>query len=346
MASLAYKHNSYYAIFSISGKKKWIRIGKVDKKGARRILKQMEIEHIKGRLDIRETKEILFYDYIDQYLKYCKTNKTSSTYKRELEVIKHLKSCFGNVALSKVDNKTIEDFKSIRINQGLAPSSLNRELTVLSAMLKKALEWNYIDKIPNLTIMKLLKRPPRFLSIEEVERLLESSTPWLKPILLVLRNTGMRIGEVLQLKFTDIDLENSAIMVRSQKTNNYRIVPINGELNEILEWLSKYYVHPKSMQVSIRHSKQKEYLFCHPCGSSIKSIKNSFNKACAKAGIKATPHTIRHTFASHLVMNQVDLVSIKELLGHSSISTTMIYSHVSREYKSLTVARLPWLRGG
>ncbi len=343
MASLAYKHNSYYAVFSINRKKKWIRIGRVDKKEARKILKQLELEHIKGRLDIRETKEILFYDYIDQYLKYCKTNKAKSTYKREIQAIKHLKISFGNLSLAKIDNKCIEDYKSIRIDQGLAPSSLNRELTVLSAILKKALEWNFIEKVPHITILKLPKRPPNFLSIEEVQRLLECSSAWLRPIIIVLRNTGMRIGEVLQLKFTDIDLENNVIIVKSQKTSNYRIVPINYELSEMLEWLSKYYVHPKSMQVSIRHADQKNYLICHPDGSRVTSIKNSFNKACSKAGIKATPHSVRHTFASHLVMNQVDLVSIKELLGHSSISTTMIYSHVSNDYKKKTVSRLPWL---
>jgi len=344
MASLAYKHNSYYAIFSINGKKKWIRIGKVDKKEARKILKQMELEHIKGRLDIRESKEILLYDYIDQYLKYCKTNKADSTYKREWEVIKHLKTCFGNVSLSKLDNKSIEDFKSIRMNQGLAPSSLNRELTVLSDMLKKAVAWNYIERVPSFSILKPPTRPPKFLSVDQLKRLLECSTPWLRPILIVLRNTGMRIGEVLGLKFPDIDLENKVILIRSRKTKNFRIVPINGELEETLEWLSRYYVSPSSLKVSIRHANQKEFLFCLPDGSRVKCIKNSFNKACAKAGINATPHTIRHTFASHLVMNQVDLVSIKELLGHSSISTTMIYSHVSKDYKDKTVARLPWTK--
>jgi len=343
MASLVYKHKSYYAVFSINRKKKWIRIGSVDKKDARKVLKQLEIEHLKGKLGIRDTREILFYEFLEQYLNYCKTNKAVSTYKRELDVTKHLRSCFGNVYLGKIDNKEIEDFKSARIEHGLAPSSVNRELTVLSAMLKKALDWNYIKRVPSFTILKLPKRPVKFLSLEELDRLLECSNDWLRPILIVLRNTGMRIGEVLHLRFNDIDLDKNVILIRSQKTNNFRIVPINKELREVLEWLSKYYVSPCSLKVSIRHADQKVYLFCLPDGSRVKSIKNSFKKACTRAGISATPHTIRHTFASHLVMNQVDLVSIQELLGHSSISTTMIYSHVSRDYKDKTVARLPWL---
>ncbi|MFI5323434.1 MAG: tyrosine-type recombinase/integrase, partial [Thermodesulfobacteriota bacterium] len=230
MASLAYKHNSYYAVFSIKGKKKWIRIGRVDKKEAKKLLKYMELEHIKGRLEIKETEEILFYDYIDEYLKYSKTNKATTTYERELQAIKQLQLCFGNICLGNIDNKSIENYKSIRINQGLVPSSVNRELTVLSAMLKKAYQWNYTDKVPTFTILKLPKNPPKFLSVEETNKLLECSSSWLRPIFIVLRNTGMRIGEVLRLKHSDIDLDNNVILVRSLKTNNFRIVPINAEL--------------------------------------------------------------------------------------------------------------------
>lgn len=344
MASLAYKHNSYYAIFSINGKKKWIKIGRVDKKEARKLLKQMELEHIRGKLEINETKEILFYDYIDQYMSYCKTNKASSTYAREMQAIKSLKSFFGNICLPKIDNKSIEDYKSQRKSKGLSTSSINRELTVLSVMLKKAVQWNYLNRIPVISILALPKRPPRYLSLDEMNTLLDCSTEWLRPILIILRNTGMRIGEVLQLRFKDIDLVNNLILVRSQKTKNYRVIPINCELREILEWLHKYYVHPNTMQISIRHANQRSYIICHPDGTKVKCIKNSFNKACKRAGIESTIHMIRHTFASHLVMNQVDLISIKELLGHSSISTTMIYSHVSRDYKDKTVARLPWVK--
>ena len=122
-------------------------------------------------------------------------------------------------------------------------------------MLKKALEWNYIDKVPTLIILKLPKRPPKFLSLDQINKLIECSSAWLRPILIVLRNTGMRIGEVLQLKFTDIDLENSVILVKSQKTSNYRIVPINRELKEILEYMNSYYdLTPKFIPRQVRVS--------------------------------------------------------------------------------------------
>lgn len=342
MASLVHKHNSYYAVFSINRRHKWIRIGKVDKKQARKVLKQLELDFTKGKLNLSPTKNILLYDYLNEYLKFSKTNKARNTYRLELGIANNLKSFYGNIMLTELNNKSIEDYKSERVSKGLKPNSTNRELMIIRFLLGKAKDWEYIDNIPKISVLKVPKKPPKFLSVEDANKLIASSNMWLRAIILLLLNTGMRIGEVLELKFSDIDLDKGVILATSKKTKDYRVIPINKNLESILEWYTKYYVNPRTMKVSIRHASQKEYIFCHPDGSSIKSIKTSFNKACKRAGIEATPHTLRHTFASHLVMNQVDLVSIKELLGHSNISTTMIYSHVSEEYKEKTVARLPW----
>ena len=79
MASLVHKHNSYYAIFSIKEKHKWIRIGKVDKKQAMKVLKKLDLDHIKGRLNLRQTKDILLYDLLEEYLKFSKSNNARNT---------------------------------------------------------------------------------------------------------------------------------------------------------------------------------------------------------------------------------------------------------------------------
>ena len=346
MAYLGTKNRTYYAVFSINGSKKWIRIGNVDRKEARKVLRELELEHLRGKLDLKEKKEILLFDYLSEYLEHTRINKAKNTHRLEQGIASCLKAFFGNILLAEIDNRAIEGYTRHRVSKGLKPSSTNRELATLRFMLGKALEWGYLDRVPTIKMLKLPKQPPRFLSVDEMERLIECSSAWLRPILLVLRNTGMRIGEALSLKFSDVDLGNKVLLVRSQKTNNFRLVPINSELEETIAWLTRFYVNPSSLEITIRHSQQKVYLFCHSDGSRIRSIKTSFNHACTKAGIKATPHTIRHTFASHLVMNQVDLVSIKELLGHSSISTAMLYSHVSSDYKEMTVSRLPWLSEG
>jgi site-specific recombinase XerD len=343
MASLVFKHNSYYAVFSVNRKKKWIRIGKISKVQANKILKQLEIEHLKGKLGLIDTKQILLPDFLTEYLIHSKTNKSPSTLRLEKGISKTIQSYFGNILMRTIDNHGLEGYKTSRVSKGLKPSSINREIMAIKYMLKKAKDWKYIEHIPDIKLLKVPNRPVQYLSVEEIESLINHSSIWLKPMIIVLRNTGMRIGELLNLRLSDIDLSRGYIMVRSSKTNNYRVIPINNELSPLLHFLANNYIAPRSMKINKRMDIHNEYLFCHSNGSKFKYIQTSFKNACKQAGIKANIHMIRHSFASHLVMNGVDLVSIKELLGHSSINTTMIYSHISNEHKVNTVSKLPWL---
>jgi len=340
MASLVNKKGTYYAVFSVRRQKRWVKIGNISERNARQLLKKLELDFIKEKLNLLEVTPPLFYDFLDTYLDYAFTNKASLTMKREQAVIKALKSFYGNTELKRIDSLSIEQYKSKRKADGLKVRSINREIEVLSAMLSKALEWKYIVDKPKIKKLKIPKSPPKFLTVEEIQRLIDCSSNWLKPILVILRNTGMRIGELLNLKFSDLDMTNKAITVRSTKTNDYRVIPMNRELFKLLDLLHAHYINPRTQGVTPRNSRQLVYLICYPDGKRIKSIRTSFNKACKYAGVRATPHTLRHTFASHLVMNGADLVTVKELLGHSQITTTMIYSHVSEEHKCREVEKL------
>ena len=342
MASLVNKKGTYYAVFSISRKKRWVKIGNIPNKEARQILKKLELEFIKGRLNLLEVTPPLLYEYLQTYLDYAVTNKASRTIKREHAVIKALKSFFGNTELKKIDSLSIERYKAKRIADGLKASSINREIEVLSYMLSKALEWKYIVDKPKIKKLKVPKLPPKYLTVDEIQWLIQCSSNWLKPIIVLLSNTGMRIGELLNLKFSYIDMTNKAITVRSTKTNNYRLIPMNKELYKLLGLLHAHYIDPRTQTVIPRSSKHMVYLICYPDGKRIKSIRTSFNKACKYAGIKATPHTLRHTFASHLIMNGADLVTVKELLGHTQISTTMIYTHLTEDHLARGVEKLKW----
>ncbi|MDA2918584.1 hypothetical protein MYX76_03650 [Desulfobacterota bacterium AH_259_B03_O07] len=126
MASLVYNHKSYYAVFSVSGKKKWIKIGRVDKKKAKQILRKLEIEFTKDRLNLEEVKSITLYEFIDEYIEFAKTNKSIATCKRELEIMHILKSNLGDIPLQKIDTQKIEEYKTNRISQFIQKfSSLN-----------------------------------------------------------------------------------------------------------------------------------------------------------------------------------------------------------------------------
>jgi len=141
MASLVLKAGSYYGVFSRGIKKKWIKIGRIDKKQATKILKQLELEYSKDRLNLNLPISLRLNQYIDKYLEYAKVNKAIATYNRELEVIKAIKRFFKDIELTKIDTLAVENYKANRKNEGLKPASVNKELSVLRFMLNKAFEW-------------------------------------------------------------------------------------------------------------------------------------------------------------------------------------------------------------
>lgn len=344
MPSLIYNHGSYYGIFSLNGRKKWIKIGRVDKKEAKQILKKLESKISMDRLNIFEIKPISLYQFIEEYLKYSKINKAPNTYRIERDTCIRLKGCYGDITLNKITPQKIEEYKAMRLERRLKPGGLNRELAVIRFMLNRAKEWKYITEAPKVKMLKEETKPVKFLSPEEIERLIDNATVWVKPIILVLRNTGMRSHELLNLRFREINYDKKTLLVRANKTNNFRVLPLNKELYETLIWLKSKYPLPYMDKVVARQPHQTEFVFCNEDGSKMDSIWKSFCRAAKRAKIHATPHMLRHSFASHLVMNGVDLVSVKELLGHTQISTTMIYAHLSPSYKANTVNKLPWIR--
>ena len=135
-------------------------------------------------------------------------------------------------------------------------------------------------------------------------------SPHLKPIVITALNTGMRRGEILSLKLEQIDLRHGYISLVDAKSGEGREVPINNTLKRLFE--------------EMPHSIESVYVFTDEKGNPYKSVNRSFNTALRKAEIYDFRfHDLRHTFASQLVMKGVDLTTVKELLGHKSLSMTL-----------------------
>ena len=342
MASLQYKHGSYYAVFSNGTHKKWIRLGRIDKRQAKQAKRKLELEHSRNRLGIQQTQTIKYVVFEEQYLKYCKSNKAYGTYKRELEALKHIRRFLDDIDINRITNRSIEDYKSLRLDSGVKPKTINRELETLRVMLNRAVEWHYVDKVPKVKLFRIPISPVKVLSDSEVKALQEESSLWLRPIIKVLLHTGVRIGEALNLKVTDADLNKRILTVKSPKTNNYRYIPINDRLYETFDWLTKFYVDLYDLKLKPRTAVQNVYLFCKSDGEKVNSIRTSFATACRKAGIKATPHTIRHSYATKLLRLGVDVITVKDLLGHADIKTTQRYVHSSNISCIEAVKKLMW----
>jgi len=134
----------------------------------------------------------------------------------------------------------------------------------------------------------------------------------------------MRRGEIFNLKWRDIDFKRDIISLLKTKSGDKRMIPINEFL--------------KNKLISIRKHPKSEYVFCKQDGQPYKDIRTQFNTVLRNAGIsKMRFHDLRHTFASQLVMNGIDLNTVRELLGHADLKTTLIYSHLSQDHKKQAV---------
>jgi len=165
------------------------------------------------------------------------------------------------------------------------------------------------------------------LTKEEIKALYYACPGHLKPIIVVALNTGMRKGEILNLKWDDLDFRQKIIYLLNTKNNEKKEIPMN---QVVFYTLFKVKKHPES-----------PYVFCNKDGKPYGSVKTAFRNALKKAGIKNFRfHDLRHTFASHLVMAGVDLNTVKELLGHKDIKMTLRYAHLSPDHKRRAVETL------
>ena len=141
-------------------------------------------------------------------------------------------------------------------------------------------------------------------------------------------NTGMRIGEIFNLRWDQVDLSEGIISVYASKTGKIRKVPTNDVTERILQYW--------------KLGRRNEYVFYNlDTGNPLRDLKAGFQLACKKAEISGvTWHTLRHTFASRLVNRGVDIVTVKELLGHSTVTVTMRYAHTNMASKRDAVRNL------
>jgi site-specific recombinase XerD len=247
------------------------------------------------------------------------SDKTVKTYGFFIE--KFLNSLQEEKEMLRINEEDIKKFlASIMGNK--SPRTFALAIASLRYFTKKVLKKDLLETIEN---PKKQDKLPEVLTQEEVKKLFESvKTKKSKLILQVLYSTGMRVSEILNLKIKNIDFQNSKAIVKSGKGNKDRNIFFSKDL---LEKLKKYIEKREKKGI------KSEYLFCNKNGNSLtaRNIQKIIKKAAQFAGIqkKVTPHTLRHSFATHLLEQGIDIRKIQVLLGHSRIDTTQIYTHVS-----------------
>ncbi len=327
------KGTAWYADYSLEGRRIRKRLGRSKR------LAQLALADIEIKLERKElgfaAKDRRLSDFIEEYLNYAKGNKAEQSYQRDELTLRHFTGFIKADKLSAITATKLEAYKTHRREMGAKPSTLNRELNTIKAMFNKAVAWNALAQNPAKSVQKFKepRRQVRFLSKEEIHQLLKAADPRLQHIIEILLHTGLRRAELIHLTWGDIDFKNRVLSVQSKedwhpKDYEARHIPMTPRLAEILESL------PRNGDSFVFPNKEGR-----PLAPDV--LTHDFLKFVRRCAIKhASLHTLRHTFASHLVMSHVDLYTVQKLLGHSSIKTTEIYAHLAPDYLRSAMEKL------
>lgn len=280
-------------------------------------------------------------DAIDEYLHFIKVERglsanTQENYRRDLVKYQHYLESIGITKWSEVDRFVIMNFLKVLRDEDKASSSIVRMMSALRQFHLFLRQENLTQDNPmqHIDSPKRKEHLPDTLTLKEVETLIETpdvNTPLglrNRAILETMYATGLRVSELIALKKDDLHLSIGLIQTIG-KGNKERVIPI-GDI--AAEWLNRYFAESRPKLI---RQKDVPEVFVNFHGQKLtrQGIWKNIKAIVKEAGIDkdVTPHTLRHSFATHLLENGADLRMVQELLGHSSISTTQIYTHVTKK---------------
>jgi integrase len=278
-------------------------------------------------------------EFIENYAR--ANNKPSELSGKKTAFRLHLVPAFGRLRLNEIGPREIEKFKGQKINEGYKSHTINNWLTMLRRTLAVAAEWGHIDHVPPIKWLKVPEPAFDFLDFAESERLVAGADGMWKTMIFVALKTGLRHGELLALRWEDVDLVTGRLRVCQSVARGIVGTPKNGRTREIP--LSEDTLRALKAHRHLRG----EFVFCTEEGKIIPrgATKWPLRRACRKAGLRHIGwHCLRHTFASHLVMRGAPMKAVQELLGHTTMEMTMRYSHLSPDVRRDVVLLLDQAR--
>jgi len=273
-------------------------------------------------------KNVTLGQAFDQYREYCKAHNRS--YRTHTETsLRAIEKEFGrNIPLARITAAAVETFKLGRVKE-VSEATVDKYLSVFKAFFN----WCDIQGIFHANPVRKIRmfRPNnqivRYLNADEYQRLLTAAEKirwYLRPVIEIAANTGLRRGNILELRWDECDRESGVIRKAKTKNNEAVAIPMNAAVLAVLDKLEE-------------RRNGSPYVFPHMQGEqegeAIKDVKNSFRTALKKAKIeKFRFHDLRHCCASWLMMNGADLNDVRQILGHKSIAMTLRYAHLSPRY--------------
>ena len=288
-------------------------------------------------------------EFADEFIKsyVVPHNKPSEQHNKRMHLRLHLLPFFGPMKLTDIRPRDIDRYKSHKLElrkkngaQRYSPKTINLHLSTLRRALYVAQEWEIIDDIPMMRRLKEEKSGFRFLDFSEADRLIAAADPEWRTMIVVALKTGMRLGELLALRWADVDLVTGRVMVRRNYVRGHVGTPKNGKAREIPlcdDAIAALTDHPTRFRGGL--------VFCNKKGDFLtkEMSKHPLWRACKRAGLPFPHlgwHALRHSFASHLAMRGATAKAIQELLGHSTIEMTNRYMHLSPDARREAVQLL------
>jgi len=335
---IVYKRgNKWYIDYRDASGKRIRKVAGTTKKQAERILFELETRKYYEKENIPVLDKISVEELWERFISMKKKRvrpRTMETWKPRLNFWKevHLQKSKNLSLLPPLIIDKIVD----ELSEKYSAKTVNDYINVLQQIYRYAKDLNLLQQNPAEKIKRLKessKKPPRFFSQEEVNKILEHSNDFYKSLFQFFLYTGMRRDEVRFLEWSEIDLKNKIIRLGNKenfttKSGKNRNIPMHPIVEKILK---------KRPQTSI-------LVFESPEGGEFGrgTWRTVLLQAAKRAGVEnITLHTFRHTFASWLVMEAVDIPTVAQLLGHSDIKTTMKYAHLAPEHVKRAVERLP-----
>jgi integrase len=299
---------------------KWYRTKPcITKSEAREAMNRLRIEVSEKK---KPSEKVSFALFADEFLEHARL--LNRNYESHIHRMKHLKPFFKGKRLDEITRADIHRYTNWRLKQGKKKATVNRELACLKRMLNYALEIERLTVNPmqRMPMLKEEEHPVRSLTIQEEERLLNfcrtSSHPvysLMPDVIVVGMHTGMRLSELLELKWTQIDFLSATITLGKTKAKKVRLLPINRIVNETL--------------LKLNQESYDEYVFPIDRSGDLEDVKDRFKyhwqEMCKKVGLKVRIHDLRATFATRLDQKGVGAFTIKALLGHSTMEVTKRY---------------------
>ena len=326
-----YKRGSNWCIdYYVDGRRIRETVGK-SKTQAEKVLQVRKAEILTGKFQLKDTKKSPLFDiFANEYLDWAKLHKKS--WKRDRDSIKHLKQHFGAKRLTEIKTRAIQKYTQARMTEisvrhrTPAPATINREMSCLKKMFSLAIQWGYVSENPARPIKKLKeKEGGRRLTQLEKESLIMACNDTLRPVVAFAMNTGRRLGEILNLRWSDVDLSRGEVILRETKAGDSEVIPINTEAKDLLSKMPR----------------KGDWVFTTRRGTPLKDIRTLWYTAVRKSGIgHCRFHDLRHTWASEMG-EHTDLRTLMRLGGWKRPEVPMRYIHPSNKHEISCLERLP-----